>query len=148
MQHSKHLEKLNYEVRWKNFRCFQDTRWLTIRPLTILIGPNNSGKTSIITPLLLMTQTMLCRDVTTPLVTRGPLVDAGTFQNIVFNHNTNLDIFFGIRFHTYNLDKKTEKVGSYPPGEIELTFGSIDKPQTCVLKSYAVQDRFKRPYLT
>jgi len=147
MNRTKPHKILNYEVRWKNFRCFRDTGWLTIRPLTILIGPNNSGKTSVIAPLLLLTQTILCRDRNTALVTRGPLIGAGTFKDIVFNHETDLDVYFGIRFHTHDQDRSLKKVGEYPPGVIELTFAANETPQTCVLKSYAVQDIFKRPFL-
>ena len=147
MLRTKNHKILNYEVRWKNFRCFRDTGWLTIRPLTVLIGPNNSGKTSVIAPLLLLTQTMLCRDPVAPLVMRGPLVDAGTFQNIVFNHKTSLDIYFGMRFHTHDPHRSIKKIGEYPPGVIELIFAKGKTPQVCVLKSYALQDTFKRPFL-
>jgi len=96
---STHTEP-NYEIRWKNFRCFRDTGWITIRPLTVLIGPNNSGKTSVMAPFLLLSQTIKSPDAATPLVTRGPLIDAGNFSDIVFNHDTRLNLFFGVRFHT------------------------------------------------
>jgi AAA15 family ATPase/GTPase len=48
-----------YEVRWKNFKGFEDTDWIKIKPITILIGANNSGKTSFLAPILLMNQTYL-----------------------------------------------------------------------------------------
>jgi predicted ATPase len=135
------------EVRWKNFRCFRDTGWLIIRPLTILIGPNNAGKTSVIAPLLLLNQTLLSRDVVTPLVMRGPSIDAGTFRDIVFNHDTKLDVFFGVRFHSHDRDKSTKKVGAYAPGALEVTFSQGKTPQASVLKRYVVYDIFKRLYL-
>src|SRR2546425_97091 len=77
----------DYAIRWQNFRGFADTGWLTLPPLTILIGPNNSGKTSVITPLLLMNQTLQSRDASTPIVTRGSLLDAGSFQNLLTEHD-------------------------------------------------------------
>lgn len=55
----------NYEICWRNYRGLRDTGWLNIRPLTILLGPNNSGKSSIFGPLLLMSQTLAARDVRT-----------------------------------------------------------------------------------
>src|SRR4030042_2538716 len=128
---------LNYEVRGKNFRCFRDTGWLTIRPPPVLIGPNNSGKTSVIAPFLLLNQTVLSRDTITPLVMRGPLIDGGTFGDIVFNHNTKLDLFFGMRFHTHDPEKSIKKVGAYAPGVIELVFAASESPHACVLKHYA-----------
>jgi len=45
---------VDYEIRWKNYRAFEDTDWVKIRPLTVIIGPNNSGKTSVISPILLL----------------------------------------------------------------------------------------------
>jgi predicted ATP-dependent endonuclease of OLD family len=48
----------DYEVRWQNFKGFVDTGWIKIKPITILIGPNNAGKTSFIDPFLLMNQTI------------------------------------------------------------------------------------------
>src|SRR5205814_1200192 len=53
---------IDYYVRWKNFRAFADTNWIVIKPLTILIGPNNAGKTSMTAPLLLMSQTLWSKD--------------------------------------------------------------------------------------
>ena len=135
------------EVRWKNFRCFRDTGWLIIRPLTVLIGANNSGKTSVIDPLLLLNQTFTSRDATTSLVTRGSLIDEGTFGDLVFNHKSHLNVFLGLRFHTHEPRKSIEEVGTYPPGALELAFGASETPQTCVLKKYSVQDIYKRPYL-
>src|SRR5436305_454477 len=87
----------DYMIRWQNFRGFSDTGWLTLPPLTILIGPNNSGKTSILAPLLLMNQTMQSRDASSPLVSRGRLFDAGTFQNLLTDHDVQRELSFGIR---------------------------------------------------
>jgi len=42
-----------FHVRWQNFRGLHDTGWLAIKRLTILIGPNGNGKTSVIALLLL-----------------------------------------------------------------------------------------------
>src|ERR1700686_1171589 len=114
------------EFRWKNYRAFEDTGWIKIRPLTVLIGPNNSGKTSMSSPMLLLDQTMSSRDAITPLLTRGPLIDAGSFKNIVHNHDTTKTIFLGLRYHLH--DEKEEKakgkvgkIGTYGPGGLEIT---------------------------
>ena len=90
----------DYQIRWKNFRAFKDTGWLTIRPLTVLIGPNNAGKTSILSPLLIMSQTVRSPDTQTPLISRGPLVDSGVPQNLFrsFTGQTDFDVRPGGRF--------------------------------------------------
>ena len=38
-------------VQFKNFRCFRDTGRIPIRPITILVGKNSSGKTSFLAGL-------------------------------------------------------------------------------------------------
>jgi len=138
----------DYEFRWKNFRAFKDTDWLRIRPLTVLIGPNNSGKTSIISPLLLLDQTITSRDSATPLVTRGPLVDAGSFKNIVHNHDTSQPLFFGLRYHLHEPKGMIGKIGTYPPGGLELTLRAGKRPEDIFMEQFAVFDFLKRPFLS
>jgi predicted ATPase len=45
-------------IRLRNFKAFRDTRPIELKPITILAGPNSSGKTSIIQSLLLLKQTV------------------------------------------------------------------------------------------
>jgi len=137
----------DYEIRWKNYRAFEDTGWINIRPLTILIGPNNSGKTSVISPLLLLKQTMSSSDGVTPLVTRGPLVDAGYFKNIVHNHDISKPLFLGLRYHLHEEKGKIDKIGSYPPGGIELTLAAGERAEDIVLRRFALFDVLRRPFL-
>ena len=87
-----------FEVRWKNFRGFKDTRWLKIRPITIVVGANASGKTSLIAPLLLLKQTLESSDTSLPLKTIGVYFNAGSFKEIIFNHNIKNELSFGLRF--------------------------------------------------
>lgn len=137
----------DYEIRWKNYRAFEDTGWINIRPLTVLIGPNNSGKTSVISPMLLLNQTMSSRDAVTPLVTRGPLVDAGLFKNIVHNHDISKALFLGLRYHLHEEKGKIGKIGSYPPGAVELTLVAGERPEDIVLRRFALFDILRRPFL-
>lgn len=45
-------------MRLQNFKAFEDTGDLEIKPLTVLAGPNSSGKSSILQSLLLLKQTL------------------------------------------------------------------------------------------
>jgi hypothetical protein len=137
----------DYEFRWKNYRAFEDTDWIKIRPVTILIGPNNSGKTSLTSPMLLLDQTIASRDAVTPLLTRGPLVDAGSYKNIIHNHDTSKKLFFGIRYHLHKPRKKIGKVGAYPPGGVELTMEEGKRSEDIVLREFALFDFMNRPFL-
>ncbi len=137
----------DYEFRWKNYRAFEDTEWIKIRPVTVLIGPNNSGKTSITSPMLLLDQTIASRDAITPLLTRGPLVDAGSFKNIVHNHDTSKTLFFGLRYHLHPPKGKIGKIGAYPPGGVELTMAEGKRSEDIVLREFALFDVLNRPFL-
>ncbi len=136
----------NYEVRWKNYKAFRDTGWIEIRPLTILIGPNNAGKTSIISPMLLLSQTMASRDNVTPLVTRGSLSDVGIFKNIIRNRSREREVYLGVRFHTHEYRRGVKKIGSYPPGSVEVLLKQGRRPEDIVLKNIVLSDIYSRPY--
>jgi predicted ATPase len=138
--------------KWNNFRCFPDTGWIDIKPLTVLIGPNNSGKTSLITPLLLLKQTLECGDDTVPLMTKGPLLDIGSYKDLIARHDTSLPLRLSLRFHHHDLDKgeKLPKLGYVPPGEISVSFTSTQglTPNDFQLEEYEVFDSFSQPYLS
>jgi len=139
------------EIRWKNYRAFEDTKWVRLPALTVLIGPNNSGKTSVTSPLLLLNQTFSSRDAATPLVTRGPLVDAGSFKNIVHNHDISKSLFLGLRYHMHDARSKAGtigKVGEYPPGAAEITLVAGKRSEDIVLRRFALLDILQRPFLS
>lgn len=136
---------VNYEIRWKNYRAFRDTDWIVLKPLTIIIGPNNSGKTSIVSPLLLMDQTMSSREAIAPLVTRGPVIDLGLYKDIVHKGDTTQKMFLGFRFHRHaSPPKKLGKLGAYPPGAIEVTLSSDRQSKDPLLRQFELKDLYNR----
>jgi len=69
-----------------NFKAFP-TLSVQLRPITLFLGPNNSGKTSIIAPLRLLAQTLGNADPAVPLLFDGPFGDFGTYRDCVYlNH--------------------------------------------------------------
>ena len=73
-------------LRIRNFKCLADTGRLSIKPLTFLVGPNSSGKTSIIQSLLLLRQTVESRDLKNPLSINGQYVQLGSYPDLLFMH--------------------------------------------------------------
>jgi predicted ATPase len=138
----------DFEVRWKNYRAFKDTGWLNIRPLTVLIGPNNAGKTSVFSPLLLLNQTITSADGITPLVTRGPVVDMGHFEDIIHNHDINQELSLGVRYHVHALRDGVQDVGSYAPGAFEMAVAQSGRFLDVTLKRLEIFDIFRRPYIS
>ena len=148
-----------YEVRWKNFKGFQDTGWVKIKPITILLGPNNSGKTSFISPFLLMNQTISSRDAATPLIIKGKMYDGGNINELSHGYNLENEIFFGFKYHTHTPDeyhkhiksksKKLKKIGVYPPGAFEVSFGiNNPKDRDLTVRQETVYDIFYREFFS
>ncbi len=141
-------ERLNFfEARWKNFKNFKDTGWIKIKPITIILGPNNVGKTNFIAPFLLMNQTLTSRDTRTPLILKGDVYDGGSYREIVNDYDSEKDVFFGFRYGTHKTDKELEEVGEYPPGSFEITFGLGEEGnKRMVLKKTTVYDIYLRRF--
>lgn len=95
----------------------------------------------------MLDQTIASRDPITALLTRGPLVDAGAFKNIVHNHDVSKAIFFGLRYHLHPVKGKIGKIGTYPPGSVELTIATGKRSEDVVLREYALFDLLNRPFL-
>ncbi len=57
-------------LRLQSFKCFKETGNIDIKPITIFIGTNNSGKNNILQPLLMLKQTLESGDIESPLVVR------------------------------------------------------------------------------
>ena len=77
-------------LRVKNFKAWKDSRDIRLAPLTVLFGTNSAGKSSIPQLLLLLKQTAESSDrlATLQLGDNRTLVDAGTYDDIVHNHDT------------------------------------------------------------
>jgi len=142
----KHLNHI--EVRWKNFKGFKDTGWVKIKPITIVLGSNNCGKTSFLAPFLLMNQTINSRDRFSPLILKGDMFDGGNYQEIVKDYITENEIFFGYRYHIHDSDEKLDELGSYPPGGFEVTFKVESKDGEIKLKTKTIYDIFNRKFLS
>jgi predicted ATPase len=90
-------------LRIINFKSLADTGLLNLRPLTFLVGPNSSGKSSIIQSLLLLRQTVQSRDVKNPLNINGPYVQLGSYPDLLFLHEYKAPLHFEFSFNTGSL---------------------------------------------
>ena len=69
-------------LRLKNFRSLVDTGRIELRPLTVLVGANSSGKSSFLRFFPLLRQTYEARSAS-PLLWYGRDVDFGDFSQVV-----------------------------------------------------------------
>lgn len=86
------------EIRIKNFKSLKDSGTLEIKPITLLVGPNNSGKSSLIQFLLLLKQTIESRDIQNPLIFNGTCIQLESYQNIIFMNDLSRNLEFEFSF--------------------------------------------------
>ena len=86
-------------IRVERLRCLGDTGYIQLKPITVLLGQNSSGKSSFLRILPLLRQSVESR-TTGPILWFGRLVDFGNFKdahqtgaedNIEFSFNFKLD---------------------------------------------------------
>ena len=88
------------EYQIANFKAFGSPQTLPIRPITLIFGPNSSGKSSIFQSLLMLKQTTEQTDKpNTTLLFKGDFVDLGSFRELINNHDTEKSFSFKIIMH-------------------------------------------------
>jgi AAA ATPase domain len=91
------------KLRLENFRVFRDTGWFKLAPLTFLVGRNSSGKSSLLSAILLLKQSLereVMGSAVMPLNLSGPYCDLGNYADVVHNHDESAEISLslGARF--------------------------------------------------
>ncbi len=136
-------------IRWRNFRSIHDLGWLNIRALTVVIGPNNSGKSSIVKPLLLLKQTLSTDDSDAALVTRGDLANVGSYSDAVWKHDVTLPLIFSLRFGPTFESGQDRPVGEAPPALVEIELRqSAGHGREIALSAFRIRDVFGRLMLS
>ncbi len=67
----------------ENFKPIVNSGELKFAPVTVLAGLNSSGKTSLLQSILMIAQTLSNRLLDRPLLPNGPIVQLGTFEDIL-----------------------------------------------------------------
>jgi hypothetical protein len=77
-------------TRWtlSNFKAFGHSAELALSPVTLFMGANSSGKSTIIQTILLIKQTLQYAAPDKPLALNGPLLRLGDFNDVVSNTST------------------------------------------------------------
>lgn len=85
------------KLKLTNFKAFKHLE-IEMKPITILVGPNNSGKSSILQAFLLLKQTMDSGDKESPLILGGSQAhfQFGTYKDFVFENNGRNQLSIGV----------------------------------------------------
>ncbi|MBL3518894.1 AAA family ATPase [Arcobacter lanthieri] len=104
------------KIKIKNFRSFKDMDHIDIKPITILIGRNSSGKSSFLRTFPMLKQSFE-EKTRSPILLYGNYIDFGTYEDIKPNFNNEEDkdnyelgfvfdknIFDEVKRYSYRLD--------------------------------------------
>ena len=130
-----------------NFRGFKSEAEIPLAPLTFLVGPNSSGKSSLFAAIALLAQSDI--DLRDPLTSDvswdGRLVDAGSFFDAVFGHKTNLTIKIAVELSTSPVSfrpwgARTPVTGRSTPVRLTVGLRKGGKKQLGVVSSISLAD--------
>jgi len=96
------------KIRIKNFKCFQDTGNLEIRPLTFLVGPNSSGKSSILQMLLMLRQTVDSTDIENPLAANDGWIQLGAYPEFIYKSEYKKELEVELEFSPRSVQRDFE----------------------------------------
>ena len=82
-------------IRIKNYRCFDDTGAISIKPITVLVGANSSGKSSFLKFFGLMKQSV-SEFIRGFFLWSGPLIDFKDYNNVVKDNGRMIELDFDI----------------------------------------------------
>lgn len=82
----------------ENFKAFGKSTRIEFAPITLVLGENSAGKSSILQALNLLKQTHESRDSGAALLPRAEdgIVDLGSFNELLFDHDTNRVLCLGL----------------------------------------------------
>jgi predicted ATPase len=105
------------KIRLINFKRFKDAEIDLSSKITVLLGPNSSGKSSVIKAILALKQTASPANDGEPLAAQGEYVDLGIYKDYVLEHKVNENIELKLelssdanRFGWLHSNRKTEAV--------------------------------------
>jgi hypothetical protein len=116
--------------------------------MTLFIGRNNVGKTSAYAPLLLLRQSLEARSRHTALLFRGELMDFGSYQDLVTDHQTERDISFYLNLGQPEVAhyRRVDRAAALPRA-LDLTF-SYSASARAVVQRSSVLDANDKPIVT
>lgn len=129
----------------KNFRAFESLG-IELAPITVLVGPNNSGKSSIISGLRVLAQTALSEDFRIPLLLNGSMGDFGTHRDIVFQNKKGRTV--GLTLGTTLIPRGPTRERDQNEARVELNFAYRAQRREVIMTTSALMDQSGRRVLT
>lgn len=129
----------------KNFKGIGDHGWLDLRPITVFIGANSSGKSSCLHALAALAQTVKLPNSTRPLILDDEYaqVHLGRFIDVVHSRRYSDEIELGVDLGQIVIPKPGEKgkpqIPVKGPATVRFAFKSTLRTQDVHLRSAKYQ---------
>jgi predicted ATPase len=125
------------EISLENFKRFSNSKINLESNITLLLGPNSSGKSSVIKALLGLKQTASPANEHEVFSAQGEYVDLGVYRDYVLNHDLNKKIKIGLKV-SHSLNPFGD--GQKRPLQVTFCFGHDSGTEQARLVEILVQD--------
>ncbi len=135
------IERLDIE----NMKSFHGRHEIDLSPITLVFGPNSSGKSTLLHSLAMLKQTLdpLASRLgleEPPLALHGELIDLGSYPAAVNGHDLSKKLYVGLRFTDAAQDlPRTSLIGGLPL-YAGLSFGFSKERRAAVLRRSIIGD--------
>lgn len=116
----------------ENYKSFQDLN-VDLAPITLFVGPNNSGKSSIISIIRLLSQTLESHDPNVRLLLNGAMGDFGTYKDLIHGNKTKKHL-------KLNFSISQDKEEAYPFSDTEIFDFSLGYKYRTALKEVILKN--------
>lgn len=111
-----------------------------LRPMTFLLGPNNSGKSSLHAGLRLLAQTETSADSRVPLLLDGPMGDFGTYRDLVFGNHRGRPLRIQLRGRGHGPRQRPRRKGDVGTWKLDLEFKFRTRRRQLILRESELSD--------
>ena len=114
-----------------NFKGVSEFSRIDIKPITLLFGPNSSGKSTLLQALVYANE-ILNKNNLDPDYTSigGEIMDLGGFENIIHKHDKSNKIIIGIELDVSDTDLPDSRGDAYDEELIQEGLGDLIVPKT------------------
>ena len=116
----------------ENFRAFEKLD-IPLSKINCFFGPNNSGKSAIISAINVLSQTLVSADRDVPLLLNSKFEELGTYRDTVYEHDLDRDMKIGLELteaaddsHDIPLSMRIEVLYHYRKQRREIVINGIE----------------------
>ena len=92
----------HYTFSIKNFKSLKENIEIELKPITLLFGPNNSGKSSVIHSILILKEAMKNTENDQSISLNNKYTQLGTFKDTIYEHDETKNFEFNFQIESDN----------------------------------------------